>query len=145
MPFKIRAGKKLIGAVELSSRIFLYGHHTMYRKEKDGDAWDISTEALKRAGAAPQVNTCKIIVAGVNYSSLPAVYRGDDGRIVLNHMVLPGVQIMGSRKAEPPCMQDDLAAYDEYLDRIANAVFDIIDEEDVRLDKTLREEQGAAQ
>lgn len=120
--------------MKLEANAFLCPFYTMNRKDGNG-TWDLSAEVLKRAGKPPQISTCKLLNAGIRYATLSTNYEGADGSIVLANIVYPFVLVGGNYKAEPPCMTEDLPAYDEYLDKIVNAAKDIFLEEKVRLDK----------
>lgn len=128
-----KKGKKVNGIVEIRAHVSS-DYHTLYRKEKDGDAWDLTTEALKRAGSAPQVNMCHIESIGID-DSFAVQYKGDDGQIRMARFLYPAIYVKGYSAADPPCMGEDLDAYEEYLDRIVNSIKEILTEENERLDK----------
>lgn len=128
---------------ELSAMLDLGSHHTTYCKEGDS-VWDLSVEALKRAGQPPKSDTCELTGAGVKDSLFEKVYEGNDGNIRLSLVVTPFVRVKGIPKVQPPCTIADLLPYSEYLDRITSSVKEIIAEENARLDKAGQERQETA-
>lgn len=117
--------KRLTGGVSFSKMPLI-----VYREKLGEPIWNVSAEALKRAGLPPESDSC--IYNGIRVE--PKIlgkneYAGEDGKIVMSDGLSIHLFFERKPKAEPQCDEKAWQVYVDYVKSVADHAKKIMEEE----------------